>query len=87
MTCPTREHLQLHFDQATSIVDNARKRLLERFGICSSEEFRALSEELESAWDTQDQARAAVDWHIQHHHCTRKRRRKGGDAANSAHAA
>ena len=87
MTCPTRLHLQQHFDQTTAIAINARKRLLQRVAACSAEEFRALSEELESAWDTQDQARAAVDWHIQHHRCTRKRSHSGGSAANSAHAA
>jgi hypothetical protein len=84
MTCPTKAHLQQRHDQVTAIVNNARKRLLERVGICSSEEFRVLSEELESAWDTQDQARAAVDWHIQHHRCAEKRSRNG---AGSAHAA
>ena len=84
MTCPTIAHLQQHFDQVTATVNSARTRLLARVAVCSWEEFRALSEELECAWDTQDQARAAVDWHIQHHHCTRKRSRNG---ANAAHAA
>ena len=87
MTCPTREHLQLHFDQATSIVDNARKRLLERVSVCSPEEFRSLSQELEGARDSQDQARVAVCCHIHQHHCTRKRFSNGGESTNSAHAA
>jgi len=87
MNCRTRAHLQQHFDQATVTVNNARQRLLQRVAVCSTEEFRGLSEELEDAWDSQDQARAAINWHIQHHRCARKLSRKGGDAANSAHAA
>jgi hypothetical protein len=83
--CPTRAHLQHQYDQVNVIVDNAAKRLL-RVGICSSEEVRTLSEELESACDLLDRACAALDWHIQQHRCTGKPSRNGEDAASSPRA-
>jgi hypothetical protein len=80
--CPTRAHLLQQYDQVSAIVDNVAKRLLERVAICPSEEFRTLSEELESACDSLDQARAALDWHIQQHRCREKPSRNGEDAAS-----
>jgi hypothetical protein len=76
--------LQQQFDQVSANFDNARQQLLERVAICSSEEFLALSEEVEHACDLLDVARAALDSHLEQHRCTRKRSRNGGDAANPA---
>jgi hypothetical protein len=86
ITCATRAQLQQQYDPVSVFFENARKRLLERVAICSSEDLRALSEEVECVCDLLDQARAALDWHIHQHRCEGKRSRHWEDASSSAFA-
>jgi hypothetical protein len=67
--CDERWRLEKRQNELAIAADAGVKGLLERIGVCSRDEFRARSHEVERCWRELQQARAALDSHIGNHGC------------------
>lgn len=69
MVCEERQILQALYDEASAFLDATSTLLKRRIGICSEAEFRALSREVNRAWDNLSSALRALHDHIMRHRC------------------
>ena len=69
MDCTRRAELERGRDFAYTKLQTARQNMAERIGICSNNEFLFLSDQMDRAWETYEQAQSNVNEHLRQHCC------------------
>jgi alkylation response protein AidB-like acyl-CoA dehydrogenase len=69
VTCMERERLARELDGARSSYSRAAETLRGRVGVLEKAEYQRLNRAVEEAWTKMEDARAALDRHIDEHRC------------------
>jgi hypothetical protein len=69
VTCSERENLLKAYVQAGRHFDDSRAELQARIGVSRRDEYKALDQAVESAWEVLGKARNALDAHVREHRC------------------
>jgi hypothetical protein len=67
--CMERERLARELDEARSCYSRAAEMLRGRVGVLEKAEYQRLNQAVEEAWTKMEDARAALDRHIDEHGC------------------
>jgi hypothetical protein len=69
VSCAERERLARELDGARSSYSHAAETLRVRVGVIEKAEYQKLNRAVEEAWTKMENARAALDRHIDEHGC------------------
>jgi hypothetical protein len=72
MVCEEGQILQALCDEASAFLEAMSTLLKQRIGICSEVEFRALSRDVDRAWNHLSSARRALHDHVVMHRCSER---------------